>query len=228
MVKGQVRIVTALFGIYRDDGNIVFRGKRSSDESKDWLFHFQELVNEEAGGNDIQFTMEIWKPGEESRTIVPKKLKVVGAKTFPYLDMEMRFDESQNLCFGVHTKPGYQQKYLNVGSHHTSATKNAVVRGVSIRIAGLTTRTATNSNVSLSKAYPGIHGALKAAGYLADDSQLPKLGEILNNRERERMQSLRKKEEWQKDKRNVYCMSAYSGHWRTARQAQEEIWSWLA
>ena len=91
-------ISTLFFGIYRDDGNVVFRGNRSSDEIKDWLFHFQELVNEEVGGNDIQFTMEICKPGEESRTIVPKRLKVVGAKTFPYLDMEMRFDESQNLA----------------------------------------------------------------------------------------------------------------------------------
>ena len=42
-------------------------------------------------------TMDIWKPGEESRTIMPKIIKVIGAERFPYLDMEMRFDGNQDL-----------------------------------------------------------------------------------------------------------------------------------
>ena len=37
----------------------------------------------------MKFTMDIWRPGKPSRTIVPKKVKVIGAETFPYLDMKM-------------------------------------------------------------------------------------------------------------------------------------------
>ena len=81
-------------------------------------------MNRIVGSEDIQFTMDIWKPGQESRTIVPKRVKVIGTPTFPYLDMEMKLNEDQNLCFGVFTKPGFQSKYLNVGSCHTKACKD--------------------------------------------------------------------------------------------------------
>ena len=79
--------------------------------------------------------MDNWKPGEESCTVVPKKIVVlVGAEKFPpHLDMEMSFDENQTLCFGIYTKPNFQSKYLNVGSCRPSACKKAIVRGVSIR-----------------------------------------------------------------------------------------------
>ena len=79
--------------------------------------------------------MDIWKPGEESRTIVPTILKVIGTERFPYLDMEMRFDGNQDLCFGVHTKPNFLSKFFNVGSSYTAAYKKAITRGVSVRTA---------------------------------------------------------------------------------------------
>ena len=60
--------MTTFFGMYRDDGNVVFDGIRSADELKTWLAEFQTKVNSNVGGNDIEFTMDIWKPGEESRT----------------------------------------------------------------------------------------------------------------------------------------------------------------
>ena len=95
---------TSFFGIYRDDGLQSHHGIRPAEEMEDWLHTFQEKVNTIVGDTSIQFTMDVWKPGEESRTLVPKKLKVVGTKTFPYLDMQMEFDENQELCFGVYTK----------------------------------------------------------------------------------------------------------------------------
>jgi len=94
-------------GLYRDDGNIVFDRVRSSDEIGDWLTNFQSKVNEIVGNDSIQFTMDIWKPGEESRTLVPDKVKVVGTDAFPYLDMQMKFDEENMLCFECYSKPGY-------------------------------------------------------------------------------------------------------------------------
>ena len=121
-----------------------------AEELKIWLADLQAKVNSNVGGNDIEFTMDIWKPREESRTTVPTILKVIGAEMFPYLDMEMRFNGNQDLCVGVHTKPNLQSKYLNVGSSHTAACKKAIPQGVSIRTAGLTTMTAQNQNKSLS------------------------------------------------------------------------------
>jgi len=129
--------------------------------------------------------------------------------------MEMKFDGNEDLCFGVHTKPGFQQKYLNVGSTHTAACKKAVPHGVSIRLAGLITRTAQNEGESLSAIYPEIHDALKAAGYFKGGSKLPRLGQVLDSRERESMEAeLQKDEVWKKDKRNTYVLSRFSGNWR--------------
>ena len=146
-----------------------------------------------------------------------KGVKVVGTEAFPYLDMEMRFNENKKLCFGVHTKPGFQTKYLDINSHHASAQKKALVRGVSIRLAGLTTRTADNQHVSLSTSNPKNHAALKAAGHLrGKDAQLPKLSTILDSRTREKAEAEMKKTEWNKDaKRTIFIIKKYEGKWRT-------------
>ena len=155
--------------------------------------------------------MDIWKPGEKTRPIVPTLIGVIGGQGFSYLDMEMRFDGNQDLCFGVYTKPNYQTKYLNIGSTHLSDYKRAITRGVSIRTAGLTTKTAQNSATSMSIIYPKIHAALQQAGYLKD-SQLPKLGKIISTRERERMEAEMRKEERDKDNRSTYLFARCSGH----------------
>ena len=43
--------MTLFFGMYRDDGgNVVFKGDRSAEELEDWLFSFQNKVNEDVGG----------------------------------------------------------------------------------------------------------------------------------------------------------------------------------
>lgn len=207
--------MTKFFGLYRDDGNVAFEDVRSIDDLKQWLHDFQSRVNEIVGNDGIKFTMDIWKPEEESRTVIPKVMNVVGGNAFPYLDMEMAFDEENDLCFAVYTKPNFQSKYLDVKSTHTAAMKSSVPRGVSIRLAGLTTRTAANENSSLSSLYPKVHATLKKSGHLKGDSRLPKLGTILNNREREIMEAQLRKEEWKKDKRNVYILARYSGNWRT-------------
>jgi len=141
---------------------------------------------------------------------VPKILKVIGAGSFSYLDMEMRSDGNQDLCFGihcfgVHTKPKFQSKYWNIGSSHshTAACNKAIPREDSICTVGLTTTTAQNKNKSMSVIYSNVHGALQAAGHLSGDSKLPKLGTILSNRERERMEAEIKKDECSKDKHNT-------------------------
>ena len=60
------------FGIYGDDGNVVFEGCKSANELAGWLATFQSKVNEIVGSDDIKFTMDIWKPGQERRTVAPE------------------------------------------------------------------------------------------------------------------------------------------------------------
>ena len=187
----------------------------STDDICEWLTNFQSKVNEIVGNDSIQFTMDIWKPGSRSCTLVPGKVKVVGTDAFPYLDSQMMFDGDNNLCFECYSKPGYQTKYLNMMSTHTAANKRSIPRGVSIRLAGLTTRTKENEQKSLSTLYPKVHEAMKKSGLLKGDATLPKLGTILDKRMEERMASEMRKEERKKDKRNVYLMVRHSGVWRT-------------
>ena len=97
-------------GMYRDDGEIVWEGDLNTDFLTDWLHRFQSCINYVEGGEGVKFMMDIWKPGEESRTIVPKKIKVVGNSSFPYLDSQMSYDESKNLVFTAYKKPEFKTK----------------------------------------------------------------------------------------------------------------------
>ena len=64
------------------------------------------------------------------------------------------------------------------------------------------------ANYSLSEIHPTVHAALKAAGYLSGESKMPKLGTILESREKEMRKAQIWKEEWQKDNHNTYCIVA--------------------
>ena len=47
---------TIYHGIYRDDGLVVFKGKKKESEIKDWLEEFQQTVNTAAGNQHLKFT----------------------------------------------------------------------------------------------------------------------------------------------------------------------------
>ena len=55
---------TIYHGIYRDDGLVVFKGKKTVKEKRDWLDEFQQTVDKAAGNQHLQFTAEIWKPDD--------------------------------------------------------------------------------------------------------------------------------------------------------------------
>ena len=64
-VKAKAHFYPTIYhGIYRDDGLVVFKGKKSLKEIKDWLDEFQQTVDKAAGNQHLQFTAEIWKPDE--------------------------------------------------------------------------------------------------------------------------------------------------------------------
>ena len=46
--------------IYRDDGLMVFKGKKETSKIKYWLEKFQQTVNLAAGNQNLKFTAEIW------------------------------------------------------------------------------------------------------------------------------------------------------------------------
>ena len=73
----------------------------------------------------------------------------------------------------------------------------------------------SNAAKSISELQPGIHEALQRAGYLKGSTQLPKLGTILSNRQREMMEAEIRKEERKASKNcNIYIMKSYDGMWR--------------
>ena len=124
---------THYFGIYRDDGCVVFKGPRETEELTTWLEDFQREVNDiTESDDDIVFTMSIWKPGGEKEVIPGGKIDVCVEPQLPYLDTELSWNEDQALCFECHSKPDFEYKYLNKDSFHTSNCKEAVPCGVAI------------------------------------------------------------------------------------------------
>ena len=85
-------------GIYRDDGFMVLKGTRTEREMSDWLEDFQGKINEMTESTCLQFTAEVWGI-EKDPEVNNDKLEVVNEKVFPYLDMEMRWNEKEELRF---------------------------------------------------------------------------------------------------------------------------------
>ena len=66
---------------------------------------------------------------------------MVTDKVFPFLDLELFWDDSGRLEFQVHEKKNQLLKYMNKESTHTKATFKAIPNGVLNRLAKLTPRT---------------------------------------------------------------------------------------
>ena len=100
-------------GIYQDDGLVVFSGKKSVQENKDWLEEFQQIVKRTAGNQHLQFTAEIWTP--EVNPPLPAKeyrVQIVTKNEFPFLDMKTSWPPEGGLQFGVFRKKGQELRVL--------------------------------------------------------------------------------------------------------------------
>ncbi len=126
-----------------------------------WLGIFHGEVDRLLGTSDIQFTMEIWQSGETSSPLQVSEVLIKGIgtfhrasingnKSFPYLDIQISWNDEGRPHFNVYKKPGELVKYLNHDSHHHSSHKTAVLSGVELWLALLTTKTADNLNKSMS------------------------------------------------------------------------------
>ena len=215
---------TKFVGTYRDDEIVVFRGNQSNEWLSGWLSTFQREVNRLLGTVDIQFTMEVWRPGDVSGPLPDSFVSVEGIGDFhtvsingdhhfPYLDIKLSWSENNTLNFGVHRKPGELVKYLNTDSHHHRHHKSAVLSGVELRLALLTTRTPENAKMSLSDIYPDKHDALRLAGQLKLDQKMRTLGAVLDDESDSGPARLEKKSR-AIDKRDSFLVIKYAslGH----------------
>ncbi len=180
-------------GSYRDDKVIIFQGNRSDDWLHNWLKYFQKEVDWLLGTVDIQLTMEIWRPDlttkalKGSEIIVPwigsfNRININGNTSFPYLDIQLSWTEAGKLRFNVYKKPGELIKYLNTDRHHhTNHSKMAVLQGVELPLALLTTVSDENKNLSLSEIYPDKHEALSIAGQIQTSEKMRTFCEVLND-----------------------------------------------
>ena len=111
-------------GTYRDNEIIVFHGQRSDEWLHNWLRIFQSEVDQLLGTVHIQFTMEIWRLGQQSNVFrdsevsIPgigtfHRISVNGKTSFPYLDIQLSWNETGRLIFRVYRKLGKLVKYLN-------------------------------------------------------------------------------------------------------------------
>ena len=68
------------------------------------LLIFKKKVDKIAESDCLQFTTEVWKIEEDKKNL-NDNLIIVNDDKFPYLDMEMYWNDSGKLKFQVHMKP---------------------------------------------------------------------------------------------------------------------------
>jgi hypothetical protein len=175
MMDQNVLDETMFFGIYHDDGLAVFPGVRMQADVEHWLSTFQKAINNVAGNDKLSFTAEVWTTSKESTITVRRKVSTKATDQFPFLDMEMSWNEEGILKFGVHMKPNQQLKYLNTGSAHTPGCFKAITTGVCYRLTKLTTVDENNEDMKLDEIYPNHVGALNKADLLKN-FKAPTLG----------------------------------------------------
>jgi hypothetical protein len=206
---------TKYFGIYRDDGLAVFPGILTQPELNEWLLKFQEGINDVAENKKLKFTAELWSPGGPE---APKigKVGVVTTEYFPFLDMELTWDEQGDLKFGVHLKPNQELKYINAGSAHTPGCFKAITTSVCHRLTKLTSIDEDSTHKKLDELYPEHFNALNKAE-LMKHFEVPTLGTKaaeINAASRNVVKQAIKKRRQRDRKRAIYFKVGFSQYWR--------------
>ncbi len=106
IMEHHVRVI----GTYCDDEIIVFRGQHSNEWLCDWLRIFPREVDQLLY---TQFTMEIWRLGQQSTSILDSEVSIYGIRTFqrisingnmafPYLDIQLLWNKMGCSNFNVY------------------------------------------------------------------------------------------------------------------------------
>ena len=141
----------------------------------------------------LQFTMEVWSKDDDF-TIKNEKLTYVDEQYFPYLDMEMYWNGSNELKLQVLLKSNQKLKYLNNDSIHLPTVFKAIPSGELERLGKLTTKSKKLEKIRVNKIYPLYCQALKTAG-IAPKVFLTflQLGNLRNKRTTEENRTKRKR-----------------------------------
>ena len=158
---------TSLYhGIYRDDGLIIFKDKWTINHIDKWIKTFQFNVNELCGDEDLQFTTSIWKPDSKEKKITKynEVIEIFEYDYFPYLDLQLIWNNKDELKFKVYLKENQKIKYLNSDSTHSKHCIRAIPCGLFKRLAKLTSTTRRKLETTIDDLYPEHTKALKIAG----------------------------------------------------------------
>eukprot|EP00957_Ditylum_brightwellii_P181742 13845328-Ditylum_brightwellii.AAC.1 len=92
-----------------------------------------------------------------------KRVKLCTKNAFPFLDMNMMWDNMGFLRFGVYHKEGQAINYVDHSSCHRSCTFKSIALGVYLQLGRLTSKTTENGKKRLNKIHPEHAEALLAA-----------------------------------------------------------------
>ena len=156
----------------------------------------KKKVDQVAECNCLQFTAEVWGI-EDDEKIVNKNLTIIKDKVFPYLDMEMFWNDRGELVFQIHLKPNQKLKYLNEDSTHLPSTFREIPAGVLNRLSLLTSKSKALENVRIDTIFPKHAEALRIARISPDTfptfKELEELRELKSKEEKEMEKEVKRK-----------------------------------
>eukprot|EP00957_Ditylum_brightwellii_P054514 4130249-Ditylum_brightwellii.AAC.1 len=179
-------IKTITKGIYHDVGLMVFSGIKSKRMMRKWQDKFQQQINRIIGGVFLHFTLKIWalstinkrtgltlpcileeNKGNNDKEHMTKDernaMKVVAKPSFPFLDMQMLWNDDGNLAFGVYRKEGQAVKYIDSQSLRRETVFKLIGKGVFTWLIRLTSITEKDKSMTIDKLYLEHIGALQKA-----------------------------------------------------------------
>ena len=105
----------------------------------------------------LKFTAEIWRPTKEERKTTKqydRSTTVITAKCFPFLDMELYWNDEDKLEFRVHMKENKVLQYPNLHSCHTNNCFTATLSKIFNRLTKFILNTLINLETKLDILYP--------------------------------------------------------------------------
>ena len=168
-------------------------------------------------GDCMQFTACMWKSkeptGMSTRGSKTGKVTVAREEAFPDLDMALKWNQENELTFGVHIKPNQQ---IQKGSMHTKACLEAIPEGVFNRLGKLTTITEATKNLPVDRIYPRHVHKLQQA-QLINQEAMPTIEDIRKLAETKAGQDHQqeKRESQRKREKKIFFVVSYSRAWTT-------------
>ena len=196
-------------GTCGDGGLCIFNGNCTIEEINQWHINFQNQVNKIAEGDFFQFTAEAWGEGDSKKTKIGNATSTTTTNSFPFLGIDMHWDDQGFLQFKVFNKPGQQIEHAEKSSAHTPATLAAIPKGVFKCLARNTSLPPTNANATIDKLCPKHADALQKANLT---TTFPTLQQIITEDLKD--QKERENKDNKKDPRNVHFLMSMSRFWK--------------